>query len=379
MIKTKKKILILIGTRPEAIKLAPVIMELRKHSDIFETIVCATGQHKEMLFQAFSDFNITPDIDLRAMRPRQTLAGVSARLFESIDLVLEKEQPDWVLVQGDTTTVMVGALCCFYRKIRIGHVEAGLRSHNRWLPFPEEINRRVAGLVADLHFAPTEIARKNLIAEGIAEETIIVTGNTVIDALLWMVKVVREESPGLPLGLEKDLKDKRKIVLITGHRRENFGARLEQICLSIRDLVSVHSDTVFVYSVHLNPNVQKTVRRIIGGIDRIILTAPLPYKSFVKLMDMSSIILTDSGGIQEEAPSLGKPVLVMRNVTERPEGLAAGTSILIGTKRDLIVAEASKILNNFKFHQHMSSLKNPYGDGKAAQRIVEALISRLEQ
>lgn len=369
----KQKIVILAGTRPEAIKLAPVILQLRKNPDVFDTTVCASGQHNELLYQAFADFDIVPDMDLRLMEPGQSLGRLSARLFDAIDQLLDVAKPDWLLLQGDTTTVMVAALCGYYRRIKIGHVEAGLRSFDRWAPFPEEVNRRVASMVADKHFAPTQAAKQNLINEGVKESSILVTGNPVIDALLWMIDRIRKEQPSPPQPILDAISRGHKLVLITGHRRESFGPTLEQICLAIRDLARLHKDTVFVYPVHLNPNVRQPVMRILHDCDRVILTDPLTYKAFVWLMDKSVLILTDSGGIQEEAPSLHKPVLVMRDVTERPEGLEAGVSYLIGTDRDRIVEGVSSRLT-----QPTSSLctvnKNPYGDGFAAGRIVKALL-----
>lgn len=368
-----KKVMVIAGTRPEAIKLAPVIVKLRKFPTTFETTVCASGQHDEMLHQAFEDFQIAPDLDLRVMRHGQSLAGVTARLFDGIDGALDAVKPDWILVQGDTTTAMVGALCGFYRRIKVGHVEAGLRSHNRWAPFPEEVNRRVVSIVGDTHFAPTEWAKGNLLQEGIEEENIVVTGNTVIDGLLWMVEQVRKNPPVLPSAIVEALKRGYRLVLITGHRRENFGPGLEEICLAIRDLAVRHRDTIFVYPVHLNPMVRKPVRRILDSVQRVMLIEPLRYKPFVWLMDRSALILSDSGGIQEEAPSLGKPVLVMRDVTERPEGVAAGACRLVGAHRDTIVEGVSSVLDDL---DSMRSFESPcmiYGDGRAAQRIVEVL------
>lgn len=370
-----KKILFFAGTRPEAIKLAPVIQKFREASDRFKIVICSTGQHREMLAQAFADFDLEPDIDLSVMQPGQSLATLSARLFNAVDGLLEREQPDWIVVQGDTTTVMIASLCAFYRRIKIGHVEAGLRSFDRWAPFPEEINRRVAGLVADLHFAPTRGARENLIREGVSPDDVVVTGNTVIDALLWMAKQVRQTPPPLPPSVEQALSENRRIVLITGHRRESFGDGFRAICLAIRELARRFSDALFVYPVHLNPNVQKPVYDILGSVPGVDLTDPLTYKPFVRLMDSCTLILTDSGGIQEEGPSLGKPVLVMREVTERPEGVAAGTSRLVGTKTDHIVREVSLLLTDETAYRKMTQVSNPYGDGRAAQRILERIMN----
>ena len=368
-----KKIICFAGTRPEAIKLAPVIRELRASPKEFEVRLCSSGQHKELLYQALSDFGIRPDEDLAVMQPGQSLAGLCSSLFEAIDSCIERERPDWVLVQGDTTTVMAASLCAFYRRIKIGHVEAGLRSLNRFAPFPEEINRRVAGLVADLHFAPTEEARGNLLREGVPSESVIVTGNTAIDALLWMVELVRRNPPPLPLEVTHALSEGRKLVLVTGHRRESFGPGLQNICRAIKELAGRYRKVLFVYPVHLNPEVQKPVNEILGTVNGVLLTPPLSYKPFVRLMDASHLILTDSGGIQEEGPSLGKPVLVMREVTERPEGIAAGTSRLVGTTTSSIVRETRRLLDDRKAYQEMAKAKNPYGDGKAAKRIKRAL------
>lgn len=371
----KKKIVVLAGTRPEAIKLAPVILELKKSGEFFDTVVCASGQHDEMFYQALADFEIVPDMNLKVMRPGQSLAGVTARLFEAVDRLLELEKPDWVLVQGDTTTAMAGALSSFYRRVKVGHVEAGLRSNNRWAPFPEEVNRRVAGIVADKHFAPTKGARQNLIAEGVKEADILVTGNTVIDALLWMMERVRREPPKVPDAIQPALSGGKRMILMTGHRRESFGPAFEQICLAIRDLAENNRDVVFVYPVHLNPNVREPVMRLLGGVERIVLTDPLTYKPFVWLMDRSTLILTDSGGIQEEAPSLGKQVLVMREVTERPEGIEAGTSHLVGTDRKQISSGVAAVLKRLRENPAEKLPNNPYGDGLAAQRIIQVLRS----
>jgi UDP-N-acetylglucosamine 2-epimerase (non-hydrolysing) len=369
-----KKIVVLAGTRPEAIKLAPVIHKLRDMDGLFKTVVCATGQHMEMLSQAFNDFDIIPDHNLEVMQPGQTLANVSSRLFTAIDTILEFEKPDWLLVQGDTTSVMVGALCAFYKKLKVGHIEAGLRSQNLWAPFPEELNRRVASIIATKHFAPTEGARRNLLNEGVKDTDIIVTGNTVIDALLYILTKVRLEPPELPAKIKSALNNKKRMVMITGHRRENFGFSLEQICIAIRKLSEEFKDTVFVYPVHLNPNVRRPVLSILRKVPGIVLLEPLSYKLFVWLLDKSCLVLTDSGGIQEEAPSLGKPVLVMRSVTERPEGIEAGVSRLVGTDSETIVKEVSALLMQ-KRNEFSNIINNPYGDGLAAERIVKSLTS----
>jgi len=368
-------ILTIAGTRPEAIKLAPVILELRKRPDDFRALVCSTGQHREMLTQSFASFGIAPDIELDVMEPGQSLAGVTARLFGAIDEVLELEQPDWVLIQGDTVTVLVASLCCYFRRINIGHIEAGLRSGDIWAPFPEEVNRRVTTLVTQLHFAPTDAAADNLRTEGVAEESIRVTGNTVIDSLLWTAEKARVEPPELPAEVEAAVRDDRKMVLITGHRRENFGQGMENVCQAIAELASAYPNVLFFYPVHLNPQVQGPVNRILGSLNNVALSAPLPYVEFVRVMDLSHLILTDSGGIQEEAPSLSKPVLVTRDVTERPEGISAGTSKLVGTDRARIVEEVSRLLDDRNAYEGMAFAPSVYGDGQAAKRIVEALVS----
>ena len=309
------KVLVLAGTRPEAIKMIPVIRALRAQSHIFDVHVCASGQHREMLAQAFADFGEIPDSNLDVMVANQTLSGLSARLFDAVDALLEREKPDVVLVQGDTTTVQVASLAAFYRRIAVGHVEAGLRSHDIYSPFPEELNRRVTGLVASWHFPPTELSRQNLLQEKVNEADIYVTGNTVIDALLLMVEKVRQEKPALPPEVEQILQEKRRIILITGHRRESFGGGFERICAALQEIAVLHPDVRLVYPVHLNPNVRQIVQERLGNIPGIILIEPLSYKPFVRLMDASYLILTDSGGIQEKAPSVVERVLVMRRLT----------------------------------------------------------------
>ena len=372
MSKSLRKVLVVFGTRPEAIKLAPVIRELRERKRVFDSKVCVTAQHREMLDDVLRLFEVTPDFDLGIMRPNQSLAGLTSRAVEELDLVYEKERADLVLVQGDTTTTFCGALTAYYRKIKVGHIEAGLRTGNKYAPFPEEINRAMVTRLADYHFAPTEEARQNLLAEGVAENDIVVTGNTVVDALLWARERVRERKPALPGGLEAALTGKR-LVLVTGHRRENFAKGLEQICRAIRRIVKTFGDVCIVYPVHLNPNVQEPVKRMLGGCSSVFLLEPQPYDVFVWLMDRADIILTDSGGIQEEAPSLGKPVLVMREVTERPEGLSAGTAQLVGTDPTRICGAVSKCLESDVEACGRTHRPNPYGDGQAANRIIEAL------
>ncbi len=372
MIKSGKKILIIIGTRPEAIKLAPVIMELNRRPGEFISKVCFTGQHRQMLDQAMGLFGIPADFDLDIMLPGQTLAQVTARAVERLDPILSREEPDVVLVQGDTTTALCGALTSYYHQVKVGHVEAGLRTKNKYAPFPEEINRRLVGQITDFHFAPTENARNNLLGEGIPPDSIFVTGNTVIDALLWIRQRVNECPPDLPGGLIERIEGK-KIVLVTGHRRENFGEGFEHICHAIRRVSESFSDVLFVYPVHLNPNVREPVMRILGQCQGIWLIEPLDYAAFVWLMDRSTIVLTDSGGVQEEAPSLGKPVLVMRETTERPEGIAAGNARLVGVNEEKIVEELTLLLSDPAEREKMVGVRNPYGDGQAARRIVDTL------
>jgi UDP-N-acetylglucosamine 2-epimerase (non-hydrolysing) len=366
------KVLSVFGTRPEAIKMAPVIKELWKYPDRFKTIVCVTAQHRQMLDQVLHLFKIVPDHDLNLMQENQTLSQLTAHTLTALDSVFQKVKPDWVLVQGDTTTTMVATLTAFYHKIRVGHIEAGLRTNNKYAPYPEEINRRITSAISDIHFAPTETARRALLSENIPEGAIIVTGNTVVDALLWVRAEIRKNPPAIQEDIKIAIKGRRPI-LVTGHRRESFGEGFEQICLALKDLVLKHKDICIVYPVHLNPNVKEPVYRILGNSERILLVEPLPYAPFVWLMDNSYMILTDSGGIQEEAPSLGKPVLVMREVTERPEGIQAGCVALVGVDRTKIVEGVSRLLLDNDLYKKMSHAKNPYGDGKAAERIVEVL------
>ncbi len=369
------KILVMAGTRPEAIKVAPVIRELRKRDDI-STLVCNTGQHKEMIRQAFQDFGITPDLHLDVMQPNQELAALSSRLFDKVNQTLREEQPDWILVQGDTTTVMVSAMCAFYRDIRVGHIEAGLRSFNKWAPFPEEVNREIVSKLADLHFAPTKKAYANLVREGIDPDVVYVTGNTVIDALYWMRENIRgQEEELLDARIVQAIRDGKRVILITGHRRENLGDGFTEICQAIKELAQRYEDAVFVYPVHLNPRVQEPVMRILGDHPRIILLSPLSYKPFMALLNAAYIVLTDSGGIQEEAPALGKPVLVMRDVTERPEGVKAGVSRLVGPHCDAIVHHTARLLDDTAAYNAMAHAENPYGDGHASVRIVDALLN----
>ncbi|MFN8411579.1 MAG: UDP-N-acetylglucosamine 2-epimerase (non-hydrolyzing) [Anaerolineales bacterium] len=362
------KILSVFGTRPEAVKMAPVVNLLEKTAGV-ESRVCVTAQHRQMLDQVLSLFSIKPHYDLNLMREDQSLAQLSASILTHLDPVLNEFKPDWILAQGDTTTVAITALLAYFNRIKFGHLEAGLRTHDKWQPFPEEINRRVAGITADLHFAPTEWAKNNLLHEGVKEEIIKVTGNTVIDALQFVSK---QSEPKEITELINQAKGKR-IVLITAHRRENFGEPLENICRALKELAN-ESNIEIIYPVHLNPNVQEPVNRILQGVENITLLPPLEYLPLVHLMKHASVILTDSGGIQEEAPAFGIPTLVLRDVTERPEGVAAGTLKLVGTETKKIVEETRRLLDNKAAHEEMSKASNPYGDGHAAEKIIHALL-----
>ncbi|MFO0583897.1 MAG: UDP-N-acetylglucosamine 2-epimerase (non-hydrolyzing) [Anaeromyxobacter sp.] len=375
---TPRNVVVFMGTRPEAIKLAPVVAALRAAPDVRCTVV-ATGQHKEMFRQVAETFGMGVDADLDVMRPNQTLAGLTARLMEGIDGWLEKGGFDLAIVQGDTTTVLVAALACFYRRIPIGHVEAGLRTGNIWSPFPEEVNRKLATPIVSLHWAPTTSARDALLKEGVDPKTITVTGNTVIDALLMEVGRQKAE-PALRAGIDAELSlllgpgwDRGPYVLVTGHRRENFGDGIAQICEAIATLGKRFPDHRFVYPVHLNPNVSVHVNRLLGGVPNVKLIPPQGYRNFVALLAHSRLVLTDSGGVQEEAPSLGKPVLVMRDTTERPEGVEAGTALLTGPKAEAIVSHATRLLSDPAAYEAMARARNPYGDGKAAGRILESI------
>jgi UDP-N-acetylglucosamine 2-epimerase (non-hydrolysing) len=364
------KVLVVFGTRPEAIKMAPVVLELRRYPHTFETKVCVTGQHREMLDQVLTLFQIVPDYDLDIMRSGQSLIDVTTLVLREIDPVLIAEQPDWVLVQGDTTTVLAASIAAFYRHIRVGHVEAGLRTHDKYAPFPEEINRRVAGVIADLHFAPTEWAADNLRREGVPETRIVLTGNTVIDAIQHVAALPFDPAGTLLADLPVDM---RRIVLVTAHRRENFGYGFEEICAGLREFAERHHNVQLVYPVHLNPNVQEPVYRLLGDIPNITLLPPLDYQPLVWLLRQCHFVITDSGGLQEEAPGLGKPVLVMRDTTERPEGVDAGVVRLVGVNRAQITAWSDRLINDPIVYTSMASAINPYGDGRAALRIRQAL------
>ena len=388
-----KKIMLVFGTRPEAIKMAPLVKEFEKHADEFQTIVCVTGQHRQMLDQVLQLFEITPDYDLNIMKQGQDLYDVTARVLTGLRDVLKKAQPDVVLVHGDTTTSTAAALAAFYQQIPVGHVEAGLRTHNIYSPWPEEMNRQLTGRMATYNFAPTPLSKQNLLREAVAEESIVVTGNTVIDALYWVVNKIKTDN-ALSAELQNLLAQagydvnrlegngsagspQRKLVLITGHRRENFGDGFINMCTAIRDLTQKYPDVDFVYPMHLNPNVRKPIHEVFGedlsNLGNMFFIEPLEYLSFVYLMEKSTIVLTDSGGIQEEAPGLGKPVLVMRDTTERPEALEAGTVKLVGTDYIKIVSEVSLLLDDQVHYETMSKAVNPYGDGLACGRIVETL------
>jgi UDP-N-acetylglucosamine 2-epimerase (non-hydrolysing) len=370
------KLSFIFGTRPEAIKLAPVILAAKANPH-FKCHVCVTAQHREMLDQVLKVFKIKPDVDLNLMLPNQTLAGLTARAISGIDTYLAKEKPDMVIVQGDTTTVFCAALCAFYHKIPVGHVEAGLRTGNQYSPFPEEVNRILATHLSALHFAPTQKARQNLLQEGIASERIFVTGNTVIDALFLALEKIKKKPPVIAQLRKSIVQSSQPLVLITGHRRENFGAGFQSICKAIITLAQRFAEVQFVYPVHLNPNVLKPVCSLLGNQENIHLIEPLDYLPFVALMNRSTIILTDSGGIQEEAPSLGKPVLVMRETTERPEAVDAGTVKLVGTNTEVICSEVEDLLSKTESYEKMARAHNPYGDGKAAGRIINTLLKQI--
>ena len=361
------KILIIFGTRPEAIKMAPLVLRLRQALDVK---VCVTGQHREMLDQVLKLFQIIPDYDLDLMKPNQNLANLTAEVLNGVTHILQQKKFDWVLVQGDTTSTMAGAMAAFYQKVRVGHVEAGLRTYDLNSPFPEELNRQVTSKMVQLHFAPTAESKQNLLKEGFSENNISITGNTVIDALLWVL----EHSTPLDLALPIDLQQSR-IILVTGHRRENFGEGFQQICEALQTIALQQPDVQIVYPVHLNPNVLEPVNRILSNLPNIHLLEPLEYPHFVHLMNQSALILTDSGGVQEEAPSLGKPVLVMRDKTERPEAVQAGTVKLVGANQRTIVDETILLLNDSEAYRKMALAHNPYGDGTASKKIMDALMS----
>lgn len=382
-----KRIMLVFGTRPEAIKMAPLVKEFQKYPGHFKTIVCVTGQHREMLDQVLKIFDISPDYDLNIMKQGQDLYDVTARVLVGMRDIIKDAQPDVVLVHGDTTTSTASALAAFYQQVPVGHVEAGLRTHNIYSPWPEEINRQITGRIATYNFAPTSLSKNNLLREGINKDSIIVTGNSVIDALYWVLDKIRNDY-ALRTDLDtnlynagydiKRLTDGRKLVLITGHRRENFGEGFINMCKAIKNLTEKYPEVEFIYPMHLNPHVRKPIHEVFGedlsNLGNMFFIEPLEYLSFVYLMEKSTIVLTDSGGIQEEAPGLGKPVLVMRDMTERPEALEAGTVKLVGTNYDRIVGEVSRLLEDKEYYDTMSKAVNPYGDGLACNRIVNSLI-----
>jgi UDP-N-acetylglucosamine 2-epimerase (non-hydrolysing) len=388
-----KKILLVFGTRPEAIKMAPLIKEFQKHPEEFQTIVCVTAQHREMLDQVLQLFEIIPDYDLDIMQAGQDLYDVTSRVLLGMRDVLKESKPEIVLVHGDTSTSTAAALAAFYQQIPVGHIEAGLRTHHIYSPWPEEMNRQITGRIATFHFAPTSLSKQNLIDEGVKKENIHVTGNTVIDALYWIIEKIKNTAD-IQLQILKRLEregisesccnlwinNKRKLVLITGHRRENFGQGFINICEAIKELAEKYPHVDFVYPMHLNPNVRNAIKDVFGlseiqkqSTDNVFFIEPLDYLPFVYLMNLSFLVLTDSGGIQEEAPSLGKPVLVMRDTTERPEALDAGTVKLVGTKKNTIMNEVEKLLNDKTYYQKMSLANNPYGDGKSSSKIVNGI------
>ena len=383
-----KKILLTFGTRPEAIKMAPLILELNKHRDKVKTIVCVTGQHREMLDQVLSIFKIKPDYDLNIMKKGQDLYDITSKVLLGLRDIFKQTQPDIVLVHGDTTTSMAAALAAYYQQIPVGHVEAGLRTYNIYSPWPEEINRQLIGRISNYNFSPTSTSSANLINEGVNKETIHITGNTVIDSLYWVVNKIKfDEQLNIELkdeiktfGYDIDrLQGNRRMVLITGHRRENLGDGFIHIAQAIQELSTQFPDVDFVYPMHLNPNVRKSIHEVLGNdllhFSNMFFIEPLEYLSFIYMMEKADIVLTDSGGIQEEAPSLKKPVLVMRDTTERPEAVEAGTVILVGTDKEKIVSNVSKLLTNHNHYQQMAKAINPYGDGKACERIVNILLS----
>jgi len=376
------RVLTILGTRPEAIKLAPVLKELRGRKGQVDSVLCVTAQHRQMLDPFLSLFQLEPAVDLNLMEENQSPASVTGRAIAALTGVLERIKPDWVLVQGDTTTAMVGALAAFYGKIPVGHVEAGLRTQNRYSPFPEEMNRRLIGAIATYHFAPTRRAALALRREGVPQKEIFITGNTVIDAMQWVVSQAPSASARnifLKLGIDSNgaarkIQDPPRLIIVTAHRRENLGGPLENICDALRELARHNPDVRIVYPVHLNPNVRETVYRMLAGQEHIFLVDPLPYESFAHLLKASFLVLTDSGGIQEEAPALGKPVLVLRSETERPEAAEAGAARVIGTSAEKIIHETQKLLSDEDEYRRMAQAVNPYGDGRASQRIVAVLL-----
>lgn len=367
----KKKIVLFVGTRPEAIKVAPVVRAFKSRPEYFEAYLCSTGQHKEMLAATLKDYDLEPDLNLNIMTKNQGLADMSASLFTSVSDFLKQVRPDAIFVQGDTTSVQVAALCAFYLNIPVAHIEAGLRTWNIQNPFPEELNRRITGMVSRWHFAPTEQSRKNLLEDKVNDKQIIVTGNTVIDALLWVREANRQNVPPLPGRVEEAIAKQKMIILVTSHRRESFGPGLDNICSALAELAQRLPDACLVYPVHMNPNVRGPVLDKLGSIDNIYLEEPLSHRPFVRLMEACKLVLSDSGGIQEEAPSLNKPVLIMRETTERPEGIESGVNLLVGTDPQKIVSETMRLLNDPAAFAEMTQKPNPFGDGQASERIVD--------
>ncbi|NMM75424.1 non-hydrolyzing UDP-N-acetylglucosamine 2-epimerase [Acidovorax sp. SRB_24] len=376
------KVMVIFGTRPEAIKMAPLVKGLQARAGDIETVVCVTAQHREMLDQVLKLFDIVPEHDLNIMKPGQDLFDITGNILSGLKPVLLQERPDLVLVHGDTTTTLAASLAAYYSRVLVGHVEAGLRTGNKLAPYPEEMNRRLAGAIADVHYAPTGAAKANLLREGMPFDSIHVTGNTVIDALLAVVKKLRDDT-----NTQEALKDRfaflnpnRRLILVTGHRRESFGDGFQNICHALADIAAEHNDVDILYPVHLNPNVRQPVTDILAArkLDNVHLMDPVDYLPFVYLMDRSDLIITDSGGVQEEAPSLGKPVLVMRDITERPEAIDAGTVRLVGTSREKIVGETRRLLTDKNEYDKMSRAHNPYGDGKAVQRIIDSILNMEE-
>ena len=369
-----KKILLVFGTRPEAIKMAPLFNEFKKHNHLFDTKICVTAQHREMLDQVLSFFSIKPDFDLNLMKKGQNLYNLTSDIIVGFKQVLEDFKPDYVFVHGDTSTTMSSSLAAFYAGSKVCHIEAGLRTFNKLSPFPEEINRQITSRIADFHFAPTIQSKKNLIKENINEKNILITGNTVIDALINSIEKVKNKPSNFIKEISEIISDK-EMILVTGHRRENHGEGFVRICEALKEIALDNRERILVYPVHLNPKVQEPVNRILGDISNIKLINPLPYQDFIWMMNRSRIIITDSGGVQEEAPSLGKPVLVMRDTTERPEAVEAGTVILVGTNKELIVSESLSLLHDKKKFDKMSQKHNPYGDGTACKKIVNYMIN----
>ena len=365
-----KKVMLIFGTRPEAIKMCPVVKEIDKHKDL-QPLVCVTAQHREMLDQVLKLFQVVPDYDLNIMKAGQTLYDITARVLTGLQTVLQEAKPDLVLVHGDTTTTFAAALAAYYMQIPVGHVEAGLRTNNKYSPYPEEMNRRLTGSLCDWHFAPTALARENLLKENVNPESILVTGNTVIDALQM---TVQKEFAFQDKDLQKVLQSGKRLLLMTTHRRENLGEPLRQVYRALKEVLRSHEDVQVVFPVHKNPAVRKVVEAELAGMDRVLLTEPLDYEPFANLMSHAYLILTDSGGIQEEAPSLGKPVLVVRDTTERPEAVAAGTVKLVGTDFDKVLTEMNNLLDDKSAYQKMAEAVNPYGDGLASQRIVKKIL-----